>query len=256
MLPGRREWRDCRGTEKSLNIQRNYFQNLTKIITAGSPPRVSCGGPQLQVQTHYSIVCAGAPVRRFPWRDTSKLISGANHVRSPAAPVWQRRAPANSGTGDDCGGRSWELWHPGRLSAGRICCSEYSSMRDRVTMAGETNYWTISRPGAERSRIMKGCGEPAAVPVIALIEGAGILRARRSAPVPSSGGSPSPAALPGLFREFMQCREVLHYFPPQPPFLLGLPGIATAQSMEAFKRILPPAATAHPRRPANQRLRT
>lgn len=105
--------RCCRGGEnggivverkKSLNIQGNNFQNLTKIITAGSPPRVSCGGPQLQVQTHYSIVCAGAPVRRFPWRDPSKLISGANHVPSPAAPVWQRRAPGNSGTGDDCGG--------------------------------------------------------------------------------------------------------------------------------------------------------
>ena len=62
---------------------------------------------------------------------------------------------------------------------------------------------------------------------------------------------PSPAALPGSFRDIMQCREVLHYFPPQPPFLLGLPGIATAQSMEAFKRILPPAATAHPARPAD-----
>lgn len=89
------------------------------------------------------------------------------------------------------------------------------------------------------------------MPVILLMEGAGTLRARRYAPVPSSGGHSLSRRSPGSFRDIAQCREVLHYFPRPPPFLLGLPGIATAQSMEAFKRILLPAATAHPARPAD-----
>ncbi len=217
------------GEKKSPNIPGNNFRNLTKIITAGCPHRVSCGSPQLQVQTHYSIVCAGAPVRRFPWREPSKLIPVPSMYPSAAAPYGNG---AHRGTDVLVMIAGWRIL--GVVVSGPVIgrpdmTSEYSSMRDRVKMAGETYYWTISRPGAEPSRIMTG------------MRGAG-----------SDAGDPSDEGSGNIARAALCSCSIIRRSLPLPPLSRLVPGY---HAMSGSSALLPSAA-AVPARAARHCYRT